>query len=75
MIAMKRVVVATDFGEAAEVALNYGREFARAFGARLDVLHVCANAIPSGLDAEPRNFFGSGASYSRKLSAHLKPID
>ena len=40
MIALERIVVATDFGRAAEAALAYGRELARTFGAKLDVLHV-----------------------------------
>ena len=40
MIALKNVLVATDFGEAAEMALSYGRQLARTFGARLHVVHV-----------------------------------
>jgi nucleotide-binding universal stress UspA family protein len=52
MIALKRILVATDFGEAAEVALNYGREFARMFGASLEVLHVGDNVVARGLGAD-----------------------
>jgi nucleotide-binding universal stress UspA family protein len=40
MIVLKKILVATDFGEAAEVALRYGRELARNFGATLHVIHV-----------------------------------
>lgn len=40
MIALKSIVVATDFGEASGAALAYGRELARTFGATLHVLHV-----------------------------------
>lgn len=40
MIALKNVLVATDFGDASNAALAYGREFARTFGATLHVLHV-----------------------------------
>ena len=40
MIALKNILVATDFGEAADMALSYGRELARTFGARLHVVHV-----------------------------------
>ena len=40
MIALKNVLVATDFSEAADAALAYGRALARAFGATLHVLHV-----------------------------------
>ena len=40
MIAIKRVLVATDFSAVAETALVYGRQLARTFGAQLQVLHV-----------------------------------
>jgi nucleotide-binding universal stress UspA family protein len=40
MIALKSILVATDFGEASDVALAYGRELARTFNATLHVLHV-----------------------------------
>ncbi len=40
MIALKSILVATDFGETSDAALAYGRELARAFGATLHVLHV-----------------------------------
>jgi nucleotide-binding universal stress UspA family protein len=40
MIVLRNILVATDFGEAAEVALTYGRQLARTFGSTLQVLHV-----------------------------------
>jgi nucleotide-binding universal stress UspA family protein len=40
MIALESILVATDFGNAADAALLYGRELARAFDATLHVLHV-----------------------------------
>jgi nucleotide-binding universal stress UspA family protein len=40
MIAIKKVLVATDFSAPSETALNYARAMARAFGAELHVLHV-----------------------------------
>jgi nucleotide-binding universal stress UspA family protein len=40
MIAIKNVLVATDFSPPAQTALNYGRELARRFGATLHVIHV-----------------------------------
>src|SRR5262245_5920913 len=40
MIALKRILVPTDFGEPADAALNYARALARNFGASIDVLHV-----------------------------------
>jgi nucleotide-binding universal stress UspA family protein len=40
MIRIKNVLVATDFSEPSAVALDYGREVARTYGATLHVLHV-----------------------------------
>ena len=40
MIAMKRILVPTDFSESSETAVRYGVAFAQAFNARLDLLHV-----------------------------------
>lgn len=45
MIALKKVLVATDFGPAAESALRYGRALARGFDAELHVLHVVDNVF------------------------------
>lgn len=52
MVSLKRIVVATDFGEAAGAALAYGRELARTFGASLDVLHVVDNFFGRGFAGE-----------------------
>lgn len=40
MIVLKTVLVPVDFSVTSDVALRYGREMARAFGASLHVLHV-----------------------------------
>jgi nucleotide-binding universal stress UspA family protein len=40
MIALRHILVASDFGEPAAVALAYGRELARTFDATLHVVHV-----------------------------------
>ena len=45
MIKITNVLVATDFGDTSASALNYGREFARTFGATLHVLHVVEDAL------------------------------
>jgi nucleotide-binding universal stress UspA family protein len=44
MIALKQILVATDFGEASDVALRYGQTLAKHFDAHLHVLHVAQNA-------------------------------
>ncbi len=43
MIQIKNVLVATDFSEPSEAALQYGRELAHTFNATLQVLHVTDN--------------------------------
>lgn len=52
MITLKNILVATDFGEAADVALTYGRELAGRFGATLHVLHVADNIYINAFGAE-----------------------
>lgn len=65
MIKITNVLVATDFSDASESALSYGREFARTFGARLHVLHVVENSMTSvGPEA-------AGVDFSR-LQAELE---
>lgn len=51
MIVLKNILVPTDFGEPSEQALQYGRHFARQFGATLHVLHTIQNVmIPGGAE-------------------------
>lgn len=52
MIALKNILVATDFGEPAEAALTYGRALAGAFGATLHVLHVIEDVYLSTFGSE-----------------------
>ena len=52
MMTLKRILVPTDFGEAAGTALSYGRAMAQAFGATLHVLHVTQDMVASSLGVE-----------------------
>jgi nucleotide-binding universal stress UspA family protein len=52
MITLKNVLVATDFGEASDTALTYGRDLARTFGATLHVLHVIEDFAARAISAE-----------------------
>jgi nucleotide-binding universal stress UspA family protein len=52
MITLKNILVATDFGEASDAALTYGRALARNFGATLHVLHVAQNVYATPIGAE-----------------------
>jgi nucleotide-binding universal stress UspA family protein len=52
MIRLKNVLVATDFSEPSNAALNYGRELARTFGAKLRVVHVIENVFATTVGVE-----------------------
>jgi nucleotide-binding universal stress UspA family protein len=45
MILLKNILVATDFGDASEAALAYGRDLARSYDATLHVLHAADNVL------------------------------
>jgi nucleotide-binding universal stress UspA family protein len=49
MIALKNVLVATDFSEPSSRALEYGRALARTFNASLHVVHVIDNVLLQGM--------------------------
>jgi len=50
---IRNVVVPIDFSAVSEAALVYGRNFARAFGARLHVIHVAENDFLRPTAADP----------------------
>jgi nucleotide-binding universal stress UspA family protein len=52
MVSVAKVLVATDFGTAADAALGYGRELARTFGASLHLLHLVENVLRA-MSADP----------------------
>jgi len=49
MLIATRILVATDFSEAADVAWRYGRELARALMAKLHVVHVATDITATGV--------------------------
>jgi nucleotide-binding universal stress UspA family protein len=49
MILLNTVLVASDFGDASDAALTYGCNLARAFGAKVQVLHVVDNLTATGV--------------------------
>jgi len=50
MVALKNILVATDFGPESDRAIRYGRELAHAFGGKLHLLHVAENLFARALD-------------------------
>jgi len=75
MIALKRILVATDFGDAAAAALAYGRELARTFGGQMHVLHVVddlAGRYP--MDMYPGGFAELQADVERDAGKQLRAL-
>ena len=44
-MAIKNILVATDFSEPSSVAMAYGRDLARTYNARLHVMHVVEDVM------------------------------
>jgi nucleotide-binding universal stress UspA family protein len=75
MIALKNILVATDFGEAADSALAYGRELAQRFDATLHVLHVAENVYVTAFGAETYASFAPDLQRDIEASAHRRLHD
>ena len=67
MIALKKILVAIDFGEASDAALAYGRQLARSFDAQLVVLHVVENALTGAV--APNGFVFTDPGLQQTLEA------
>jgi nucleotide-binding universal stress UspA family protein len=52
MLAIKTVLVPTDFSDPSESALNYGKSMAEAFGASLHLVHVMEDLLAHAWAAE-----------------------
>jgi nucleotide-binding universal stress UspA family protein len=72
MIVLRHILVATDFGPAADAALTYGRALARNFGATLHVLHVTENFFLRPTVADPHTL---KTALARRLEALLNDQD
>jgi nucleotide-binding universal stress UspA family protein len=72
MITMKNVLVPTDFGEAADAALTYGRELAGRFGATLHVLHIADNIYVTTFGAETYANVAPDLQHDLEASARVK---
>jgi nucleotide-binding universal stress UspA family protein len=80
VIMLNSVLVATDFGDTSVSALEYGRNLARTFGARLHVVHVVARVAPmSASEFEPASLLDLQADVvddaNRRLEALLTDED
>jgi nucleotide-binding universal stress UspA family protein len=77
MIAIREILVPTDFSEPAAAALEYAKELANAFGSRLHVMHVIATP-PAGWAAESMTYswptlLADLEANAREGLAHLMP--
>jgi nucleotide-binding universal stress UspA family protein len=80
VIALRRILVPTDFSESARHALTYGISFAKEYGAEVVLLHVIESlpmSYVSDLFPVPMaEFFQEVTSYARKeladLAAHVR---
>jgi nucleotide-binding universal stress UspA family protein len=72
MILLTQVLVATDFSEASDVAMDYGRALARTFGASLHLLHVAGNMFLRPAPADPHQ---TAASTVKRLGERLTADD
>ncbi|MCU1386277.1 MAG: hypothetical protein JWL71_4974 [Acidobacteria bacterium] len=72
MIVLKNILVATDFGPAADAALAYGRSLAAQFDATLHVIHVAENYFlrPTAIDPSVLK-----AAAARRLEERLTAAD
>jgi nucleotide-binding universal stress UspA family protein len=70
MIAIRKILVATDFGPASETALNYGRALAAQFNASLHVLHVMESVAMTA--ATEYGFSGLPIEYQVEMEAAVR---
>ena len=63
MIALKNIMVATDFGDASDAALPYGRSLAQTLGATLHLFHTVENVFMKPIVADPRTLEEAARSH------------
>ena len=76
MIALKNILVATDFSEPSDAALTYGRALARAFTATLHVVHIIdgPSAMVYGAEAYAVSMPGLQEQVEAAARAHLDDL-
>jgi nucleotide-binding universal stress UspA family protein len=71
MIALKKILVPTDFGETCKIAVNYGRALADAFGASLCLLNVLEQpTVPGGTPVG--GYFSLAPDYRQRMENDAK---
>jgi universal stress protein A len=75
---VRRILVPTDFSDTADLALGVALDFARAFGARIDIAHVSAPAmvLPPPIDVVslPALFPDSSGKLEEAVQARVQRV-
>ena len=76
MIALKKILVPTDFSECSAAAVSYGRALATAFGAELHLLHVVQDPYtqPWAAEAFPAPLGDLLQEWEQQAEARLKTL-
>jgi nucleotide-binding universal stress UspA family protein len=74
MIALKRVLVPTDFSKFSDAALKYGVALARSFGASIDLLHVVTASLPDPLRNCPTGVMGEMHDFEASARKRLASL-
>jgi len=76
MLAIKTILVPTDFSETSEVALRYGKSLAQTFGAALHVIHVVQEpfAQPWAVEAYGFSLATLQAEWQHDASARVEGL-
>lgn len=74
MIALKKILVPTDFSECGDAAVKYGRELAEHFGAELHLLHVVQDPYryAGGVESIPLSGYDFVEEWQRKALESLR---
>ena len=67
--ALRHILVGTDFSESSQAAVDTGRNFARASGAKLTLLHVCSPGVQALGAAGMEEGMAIGRSVHEALAA------
>jgi universal stress protein A len=75
MILLKQILVATDFGEASDAAMEYGRALARTFGSSLHLLHVAENRFLRPAAGDPGRLEAAAQKHlQERLTDHDRSV-
>ena len=74
MIALKRVLVPTDFSEFSEAALKYGVALSKTFGASLHLLHVVTAPLPDPVRNCPTGVMGEMHDFEAHSRTRLQTL-